>query len=193
MDNKNIKNAKQREWYRLRKLGLGSPNPGRPASTPDVLWGKVNKAGENECWLWTGFKNKEGYGRTWINNKAYYAHRVIYNLTYPNVIKLEAPTSAKESGFLLHTCDNPLCCNPKHLWVGTHKDNMEDKAKKGRCPDFSGDKGPRCKLTMEQANEARQLRKDGMSIPDLMTKFGLSRASMKTLLRGKSYVEKGVK
>ena len=66
---------------------------------------------------------------------------------------------------------------------------MADKAAKGRSPDFSGDKGPRCKLTMEQAREARLLRKTGMTIPQLMKKFNLSRASMKTLLRGDSYKE----
>jgi Mor family transcriptional regulator len=69
---------------------------------------------------------------------------------------------------------------------------MADKVKKGRSPDFSGGKGPRCKLTMEQARKARLFRKNGMTIPQLMEKFNLSRASMKTLLRGDSYKESRV-
>jgi len=189
MYTKEEKLAKQRHWYQLRKAGLGSPNCGRPANTADVLWNKVDKRGEDECWEWKGFKNHSGYGRTWINDKGYYAHRVIYSLVYPNTINLNAPTSQNETGFLLHTCDNPSCCNPNHLWVGTHADNMADKAAKGRSPDFSGGKGPRCKLTMEQARKARLLRKNGMTILQLMEKFNLSRASMKTLLRGDSYKE----
>ena len=186
--NKAIKRLKDNEAY-AKRIGRKVGEPGKPANTPEVLWSKVDKRSENECWNWKGFKNHDGYGRTWINDKGYYAHRVIYSLVYPNTITLNAPLSQDDSGFLLHTCDNPSCCNPKHLWVGTHADNMADKVAKGRSPDFSGGKGPRCKLTMDQAKEARLLRKTGMTIPQLMEKFKLSRASMKTLLRGDSYKE----
>jgi hypothetical protein len=187
---KKTKNAEyQRNYYNRKKLGIKANNSGRLANTPETLWSKVDKKNDEECWEWKGFKNHDGYGRTWINNKGYYAHRVIYSLAYPNTINLNAPTSQNETGFLLHTCDNPSCCNPKHLWIGTHKDNMEDKAKKGRCPDFSGDKGPRCKLSMLQAREARLLRKNGMSARELAIKFEISLASIKTLLRGDSYKE----
>ena len=185
---KKAKNAEyQRNYYNRKKLGIKANNPGRLANTPEVLWSKVNKRGEDECWEWKGFKNHDGYGRTWINDKGYYAHRVIYSLAYPNIINLNAPISINDSGFLLHTCDNPSCCNPKHLWVGTHADNMADKVSKGRSPDFSGGKGPRCKLTMEQVREARLLRKNGMNAKELAIKFKLSLASMKTLLRNDSY------
>ena len=186
--NKTIKRLKDNEAY-AKRIGRKVGEPGKPANTPEVLWSKVDKRGEDKCWDWKGFKNHDGYGRTWINDKGYYAHRVIYSLVYPNTITLNAPLSQDDSGFLLHTCDNPSCCNPKHLWVGTHADNMADKVAKGRSPDFSGGKGPRCKLTMDQAKEARLLRKTGMTIPQLMEKFKLSRASMKTLLRGDSYKE----
>ena len=179
----------QRAFYERKKNGEGPRSPGRPKSTPEVLWNKVEKKGENDCWNWLGYKNVQGYGRVQINDYSYYAHRVIFNLTNPGVIQLNAPKSADECGFLLHTCDNPSCCNPKHLWVGTHKDNMVDKSRKGRCPDFNGDKGPRAKLTMAQAREARKLKKNGMNTRDLAKQFGLSLPSMKTLLRGDSYKE----
>jgi len=183
-----IKRARDNIAY-AKKVGRPVGDPGRPANTPDVLWSKVDVKGEDDCWEWKGFINHDGYGRTWINDKGYYAHRVIYDLVYPNTISLSAPTSSKQTGFLLHNCDNPPCCNPKHLRVGTHDDNMADKAAKGRTPDFSGDKGPRCKLTMEQAREARELRKQGLTVQQLMDKFSISRASMKSLLRGDSYKE----
>ena len=172
-----------------RKVGRAVGNAGKPANTPDVIWSKVDKRGEDECWNWLGYKNAQGYGRTWINDKGYYAHRVIYNLAYPNTITLNAPYVAAEKGFILHTCDNPSCCNPKHLWLGNHEDNMKDKISKNRGANFSGDKGPRCKLTIFQAREARQLRKEGHTVLALCEKFKLSRASMKTLLRGDSYKE----
>jgi len=179
---------RDREAYK-RKIGREVGNKGRPANTPEVLWSKVDKKGEDDCWNWLGYKNNEGYGRTWINDHGYYAHRVIFNLAFPKTITLNAPESTADSGFLLHTCDNPSCCNPKHLFVGTHADNMADKVAKGRSPDFSGDKGPRAKLTMTQAREARQLRKEGISTKELAVRFGISLPSMKTLLAGKSYKE----
>jgi len=181
------KRARDREAYRL-KVGREVGNGGRPANTPEVLWSKVDKKGEDDCWNWTGYKNEQGYGRTWINDVGYYAHRVIYALAYPNEITLSAPEHTSQSGFLLHTCDNPSCCNPKHLFVGTHADNMADKAAKGRSPDFSGDKGPRAKLTMAQAQEIRNLRSHGASMKELAKQYEISLSSIKTLLAGKSYV-----
>jgi hypothetical protein len=180
------------ERYQIRKELRANnqmiANPGRPLNSPEVLWSKVDVKSENECWPWKGYKNEDGYGRTWINDKGYYAHRVIFNLAFPNRIQLTAPSNTEESGFLLHTCDNPCCCNPAHLFVGNLADNMADKVKKGRSPNFSGDNGPRCKLTMEQATEIRQKRKYGISAKQLALDYGISLSSIKTLLAGKSYV-----
>jgi hypothetical protein len=182
----------QRERYRIRKEKRANNqkinNAGRLANTPEVLWSKIDVKTEDECWNWKGYKNEDGYGRTWINDCGYYAHRVIYDLVYPNIITLSAPKNTDETGFILHTCDNPSCCNPKHLWVGNCSENIADKVKKGRSADFSGDKGPNCKLSMAQAQEIRQKRKDGISAKELANKYGVSISSVKTLLAGKSYV-----
>lgn len=185
---KNREYAKAHYWR--KKNGEGPRPPGRPANSPEVLWSKVDKRGEDECWPWLGVKNIQGYGRVQIKEYSYYAHRVIFNLVYPNTIELNAPKNSSEKGFLLHTCDNPACCNPKHLWIGTHDDNMADKAAKGRTPDYSGDKGPRCKLSMAQAQEIRALRKQGVTARELAKQYNISLPSIKTLLAGKSYVPK---
>ena len=182
------KRARDREAYK-QKIGREVRNAGRPANTPEILWSKVDKKGEDECWNWIGLKNKQGYGRVQINEYSYLAHRVIYSLVYPNIIEWRAPKNSSESGFILHRCDNPSCCNPKHLFVGNHADNMADKAAKGRSPDYSGDKGPRAKLTMVQAREIRQLRKDGVSARELAKRYEISLPSIKTLLRNDSYKE----
>lgn len=187
------KRAKGREYsksfYLRKKNGEGPRPPGRPANTTEVLWSKIEKRKEDECWNWIGYKNEQGYGRVQINEFSYYAHRVIYAMVYPDTIEWRAPKNSTESGFILHTCDNPSCCNPKHLFVGTHADNMADKSAKGRTPDFSGEKGPRAKLSMVQAREIRQLRKDGISARELSVRYALSLPSIKTLLRGDSYKE----
>ena len=193
LDKLKLKREKQREYakahYWRKKNGEGSRPPGKPANTSEVLWSKVEKKGDDECWPWLGYRNSDGYGRVQINDWQYYAHRVIYNLVYPGIIDIKAPKLTDEKGFLLHTCDNPSCCNPKHLWVGTHRENMEDKVRKNRQKRFPTDSGPRCKLTMTQAREARQLRKEGIPTRELALRFGLSLPSMKTLLAGKSYKE----
>jgi hypothetical protein len=182
------KRARDREAYK-QKIGREVRKAGRPANTPEILWSKVDKKTEDECWNWLGYKNGGQYGRTWINDRGYYAHRVIFDLVYPNTITLSAPKDSDEIGFLLHTCDNPSCCNPKHLFVGTHADNMADKVAKQRQKKFPNDSGPRCKLSMAQARKIRQLRKEGVSARELAKKYEISLPSIKTLLRGDSYKE----
>ena len=80
---------------------------------------------EGDCLVWTGSRNYKGYGRKNMGNKKNYrTHRL--NWAYAN--DQEIP----EGMFILHTCDNPPCLLPAHLWLGTHEDNMRDKAEKGR-------------------------------------------------------------
>lgn len=81
---------------------------------------KINKT--NFCWLWLGTK-PQGYGLFKFNNKTTRANRVAYQLyigPIPNNL------------YVLHTCDQTDCVNPKHLFLGTPLDNMKDKVQKGR-------------------------------------------------------------
>lgn len=148
------------------------------------LWKKVDRRGEDECWPWTGkWKASAGYGRMDVGNvKGVYANRIAYLTTNPGSISLKA-----DDVFVLHKCDNPKCCNPKHLFLGTHRDNMQDKVKKGRAPVFKGDKGPRAKLTMEQATELRFLASCNLSSGELAKVFKISKPSAKAIIAGRSY------
>lgn len=91
-------------------------------SLVDIFWSKVDRRGPDECWPWKACVVRR-YGQLTYKNKRYRSNRLAWFLT-----------TGKEAGSLLmcHTCDNTLCVNPKHLFLGTDKDNQEDCARKGR-------------------------------------------------------------
>jgi HNH endonuclease len=107
--------------------GLGSKyqgkKPGPPPSTPEHVWTKIDRRGEDECWPFVGARTTKGYGCIGIGQRVYLAHRVVYVL---------AIGAIPPSLFVLHRCNNPSCCNPKHLYAGTHQDNMEDAKRNGK-------------------------------------------------------------
>jgi len=75
------------------------------------------------CWLWTGAVINNGYGQFRVNRKTIVAHRVAYDLYRGNIPK---------GKLVLHSCDNPPCVNPAHLFLGTQSDNVVDSIKKNR-------------------------------------------------------------
>lgn len=75
------------------------------------------------CHYWTGWVSTHGYGSLQDNNTHVYAHRLSYQLYVGEIPK---------GLFVCHSCDNRLCVNPNHLWLGTHEDNQRDKISKGR-------------------------------------------------------------
>lgn len=103
-----------------------------PQLTKWDIWSKVKIGLPEECWPWQGFVMKRnGYGQATYLAKNWRAHRLIYIL-YHDV-------SLTPDQFLLHSCDNRLCCNPHHMRIGTHQDNMDDmklrkRSYKGRVP-----------------------------------------------------------
>lgn len=159
----------------------------RPKNTPERLWSLVSKATPNECWPWMGWRNEQGYGRFEIDGKTYYAHRAIYLLARPGSIRLNAPKRRTARGFLRHSCDNPPCCNPAHLIIGTHAENMHDKSKRGRSPRYSGDSGPNCKLTMEDAFWIRIHFKYGATRNALSLLYKVSVPAIKGVISGRTY------
>lgn len=77
-----------------------------------------------ECWPWKGGTSGFGYGRFKICGRLYSSHRLAYTLAYGPI-----PTGPT---LVLHSCDNPRCCNPSHLSLGTHKDNSRDASERNR-------------------------------------------------------------
>jgi hypothetical protein len=124
-----------------------------PAETR--FWMRVNKEGPlhptlGNCWDWTGnvLRHKDprfNYGRLSIGNKQTYATRLSWELHNGLIPK---------GLWILHHCDRPICVNPKHLYLGTHSDNMADAVSRDRLP--FGEQNHRAKLTEEAVREIRR-------------------------------------
>jgi len=155
---------------------------GKPQNTPEVLWSKVDVKNFDDCWPWIGSVTENGYGRTWINDKGYYAHRVIFNLANPNMIELSAPKNKKAQGFLMHTCDNRICCNPNHLRVADLRENNLDARVKGRVKHKSGGEHHRSVFTNEQIEKIVFLRQNGATAKIIAEKLNAKKATVKSLL-----------
>lgn len=144
----------------------------------DKFWSQVDKNGPTpehrpelgSCWSWTGGKIRDGYGEYRIKKKAYGTHRLSWMLHYGII----------PDGLLVcHSCDNPACVNPAHLWLGTVGDNARDRQAKGRGSLRSGEENPSAKLTDEQVAEIRQLYATGeYSQRALALRFGVSQAAI---------------
>lgn len=126
----------------------GTPNGGKYSrdTLENRFWRQVDKKSDNECWIWSGTKNKKGYGciiKDDGSRKRHLAHRASYIIN-----KGEIPDGL----YVLHSCDNPSCVNPNHLRVGTQSENIKEAFDKGRKvqPILFGEKNPKSKLTIEQ-------------------------------------------
>lgn len=139
----------------------------------------ASAGGERECWTWLGGTNKAGYGlhqgsddyRGW----SFTAHRIAYWLH----------TGVEPTKIVLHTCDNPRCCNPNHLRHGTHQDNTADMVSKGRAAWQNGvPVGPKGPHKPEQVIEARRLRyEERWQIRDIAEHLGRQRSTVSRWLR----------
>jgi hypothetical protein len=139
-------------------------------SLEERLWNRIEKKGENECWVWTGFR-REGYGRIIVNGKVRNAHRILWVILHGDI---------PEKMLVCHHCDNRACCNPKHLFLGTDGDNMRDMVNKGRqyLPRCTGSKHGRSKLTEETVVEIRKLYVNGISQQKLATIYNVTQTAI---------------
>jgi len=127
-----------------------------------------------KCWNWTGTKDKDGYGVFHWRNKRLRAHR--------EALTVFGGIDVSSDLIVCHSCDNPSCINPDHLFVGTVKDNAQDALKKKRA--FVGDKNGRSKLSQSQVNQIRC--EDGI-YRSIAEKYGVSRSTISEIKRGKTW------
>lgn len=155
----------------------------RPIKTfEEKLWPRVDKSnGENSCWNWLGSKTKAGYAHmSHGKNKTVGVHRVaffLHNGYWPDVV--------------MHSCDNPSCCNPSHLKGGTQKENIADMFKKGRQSKTlshlnrkRGSKNPASKLNED---DVKRILSSSLSQRKLAVLFGVSRRCIAFIQQGKTW------
>lgn len=118
------------------------------------------------CWHWNGAKNPKGYGRMTYKQVGYYPHRLVYQLTHGEL---------EHGKHICHTCDNPSCCNPEHLFQGTPKENERDKISKAR--NVAGTSSHFAKLDVVQIEKILQL-KGTNSQKNIGKLFGVSQQTV---------------
>jgi hypothetical protein len=137
----------------------------------------------NGCWEWLGGRQSGGYGTfTAYPRRSVKAHRFAYELAVGPI-----PPGL----YVCHRCDNRGCVNPAHLFLGTHQDNMDDRTRKGRGWNPSGEANPRAKLTYARADQIRRRRREGLKLRELEAEFGLSRATIDRVVAGKAWMRPG--
>lgn len=133
------------------------------------------------CWAWKGRKTSSGYGKfAYGHAREMAAHRFSYALHY----------GVEPGGLLVcHRCDNPECTNPNHLFLGTNKDNSDDKIAKGRLyvGDHSGERNGRALITEDDARYIRIASMAGMANMELGRLFGIHHSMVSMIKRGKSW------
>jgi len=137
------------------------------------FWGKVDKSGgEDACWWWKGAIHNNGYGKVSIQYNKYTAHRVS--------MSLHLNRSLTSIEFVCHTCDNPLCVNPRHLYIGDAKTNVQDMVKRGRNNNgaYKGKITHNTKLNFTKAQEIRSLIAEEVPIAHISRLYGVGRKAI---------------
>lgn len=158
------------------------------------FWERVERGGPDECWPWTAARKGTpyAYGHLLFLGRFSSAHRVAWELTNGPI---------PEGLHACHHCDNPPCCNPSHLFLGTAKDNARDMVEKGRHRPgrLPGELHPNARLTWERVAEIRRryaahphpTGRPGHGVPDstgaLAAEFGVAQSTVSRIVLGRAW------
>lgn len=151
---------------------------------PDVRLQRLSVADPaTGCWNWVG-STDNGYGKLMVGSrsdktrKSIRAHRFSY-LTFVGPIT--------DGLYVCHRCDNRLCINPAHLFLGTHQDNMDDRGNKGRLNHVVGEQSGTARLTEVDVLSARRLRFAGRTYQSIADRFGVDKRTVMRAVKGETW------
>lgn len=160
--------------------------PARSVPPSGSITGRLSRyvdrnGGPKACWPWLAYRNRDGYGTLQVDRKSKMAHRLAW----------EAAQGPIPNGmFVLHHCDNPSCCNPAHLWLGTLADNNRDRDRKGRGADRRGERAGGAKLT---ESDVLAIRAAAGTRGAIAMRFGISLSAVTYIRQGKRWGHVGIR
>lgn len=158
-----------KHYYRLKRHGKYDL-----ITSEERFWNQVDKKEDHQCWLWMGAGHK--YGTITVKNENFLTHRYSWSL-----INGVIPPSLS----VCHNCDTPLCVNPKHLFLGTPKENTQDMVSKGRSA--KGETHGNGKLTELIVLEIRRLHSCGLTYTEIGKQFDISRVQVSNIVNRRQW------
>lgn len=143
------------------------------------FWPLVDTSGgPDACWPWTGQRDEKGYGRVWVSGRKERMHRVAFALV----------NGRMPVGLGCHTCNNPPCCNPRHVYDGTPLSNTEDRRRAGVSTSRPGEANHEAKLS---ERDARAIRESPSPATVLAEHYGVSRRTVWLIRTGRAWKHLG--
>ena len=157
---------------------MTTPIPKLNKEQIDRFWNMVDIGESEKCWNWKHTTNKWGYGRVKFDHHQFGAHRVAWAL---------ANRTDPGDQLICHTCDNPLCCNPKHLFLGNHSTNALDATRKGRWHSNAGENHGLAKLTESDIADIRSMYLRGYSQKTIAEVLNIHQSTVSRIMSHKRW------
>jgi hypothetical protein len=141
-------------------------------NTPALFWEKITIGGPDDCWPWEGWRGRMGHGQVrWLGRKV---------PTHQLALALSLSMNGPPIGwYVMHRCDNPPCCNPAHLMLGTPATNSADMVQKGRSKPNNYHK-----VTDEQLSVIRDMLSRGLKQSEIACEFGVHQGTISRIATG---------
>lgn len=143
---------------------------GKGLTVAERFWRYVDRPNSDSCWVWTSATGHNGYGQLWVGKRNRPAHRLSYEMHVGPI---------PEGMLVCHTCDNPPCVNPAHLFLGNAKANAHDMCRKNRLPQR--------RFTNDQVHKIKSEMAAGRTCYSLAKEYGISHKRMCGIKNGESY------
>jgi hypothetical protein len=159
-------------------------------------WAKVDRRGDDDCWIWRGARTAHGYGQ--IGAGGTYRGRPIRALATHVALAIDGRPRPSEAHVAMHRCDNPHCVNPRHLQWGTHRENMEDMRAKGRSAaqvraaaqmDEAALWLGRSGVTKLTPDQVRYIRTSDKTLMELADELGVTNQCVSLVRQGKTWAK----